>query len=188
MNILTLLGSARKKGNTATVLAAFEELAAPYASIERINLAEVQIHPCRGCDVCQKKQDVPGCKQSDDALWIFDKMFAADLILYATPLYVWDCSAQMKVLWDRQYCLVKYNGGQGRTSLLEGKRAALLVTCGDAIENNADVIQVIFRREMDYARAIAAGIFIVPDCTTPRRLGEKAPQMAVRMLHELLGH
>ncbi|PKO13492.1 MAG: hypothetical protein CVU39_19005 [Chloroflexi bacterium HGW-Chloroflexi-10] len=187
MKILTLLGSARKKGNTAAVLTAFEKLVSPHAEIERINLAEVNIYPCKGCDACQKVQDQPGCRQKDDALRIFECMRSADLVLYATPLYVWDCSAQMKVLWDRQYSLVKYNAGTATQSLIKGKQTALLVTCGGPLEDNADVIQVIFRREMEYSFCQVAGIYIVADCTTPRELGGRAEWTAGQMLHELLG-
>jgi hypothetical protein len=77
-------------------------------------------------------------------LAIFERLRAAGLIGYATPLFCWDFSLHMKLLTDRQYCLTKWRAPGGKRSLLTGKRAAQLVTCGDEIENNADVIQTIF--------------------------------------------
>ena len=54
---------------------------------------------------------------------------------------------------------------------MQGKPAALLVTCGDAIENNADVIQVEFDREMEYLGSRVMGKYIVPNCTLPKGTG-----------------
>lgn len=53
MKILTILGSPKKHGNTATVLKRFEELISPLHQVERINLRDYTIHGCLGCNVCQ---------------------------------------------------------------------------------------------------------------------------------------
>ena len=192
MHILTLLGSARRKGNTAAVLTCFEQHIAAFPApaphtFERLNLVDYNVRPCLGCNTCQKVFDEPGCRQKDDALAIFARLRAADLIVYATPLYCWDFSSHLKLLIDRHFCLIKWSAPGGRRSLLEGRRAALLVTCGDPVENNADVIQTIFRRQMEAARCEPAGIYILPDCpSTPRRLGSRPAVLAGQMARELL--
>ncbi len=188
MHILTILGSARRHGNTDTVLRSFENQIPAIHTHERIDLIKYKINGCLGCGVCQKDFDQPGCRQKDDVLAIFERLFTADLIVYATPLYCWDFSSQLKSLMDRHYCLMKWRFPGGKRSLLEGRRAALLVTCGDPVENNADIIQTIFRRQMDCLDCTVAGIFILPECpSTPHSLGGRPAILAAQMAEGLLG-
>jgi multimeric flavodoxin WrbA len=186
MHIFSLLGSPRRRGNTATVLRHYEQHISSPHTLDHLDLVTCTVNGCLGCAACQKVFDQPGCRQPDDALAIFERLRAADLIVYATPLYCWDFSSQLKVLIDRHYCLIKWRAPGGRRSLLAGKRAALLVTCGDEIEHNADVIQTIFRRQMDCLDVAVAGIYILPDCSLPRDLGNRAVEMGTKMAAELL--
>ena len=67
MRIVTLLGSPRKRGNTAAVLEVFERLASEKQHIlERINAADCTVGGCLGCDTCFETLDEPGCAQDDD--------------------------------------------------------------------------------------------------------------------------
>lgn len=131
--------------------------------------------------------DAPGCVLKDDMLALFDRMIAADVIIYASPLYCWGYTAQIKPLIDRQYCLVKNYGTPQYKSFLQDKHMALLVTAGDIIKDNADLIPLAFQRECDYTGSIAVGKYIVPLCTTPDALGDKAEMTADQMIHDLLG-
>ena len=187
MNIMTILGSPRKRGNTAAVLGLFEDLAGSAHQIERVNIADHTVKGCLGCSACQRIEEEPGCGQDDDAVGIFVRMIAADVVVYTTPLYAWDFSAQMKALIDRQYCLVKWGEGPEPSALLAGKRVALLVTCAGPVEDNADVIQVVFDRSMEYSRCEVVGKYIVPHCTTPEELGDKAEKTARQMLADIVG-
>ena len=187
MKITTLLGSPRIKGNTAKILGKFEELAiAKGHKIDRINVVKYKLNGCLGCDKCKLVIDEPGCIQKDDMMLLFDRMIAADVIIYATPLYAWDFSAQMKTLIDRQYCLVKNYDTPAYKSFLKDKPVALLVTCGAAAENNADLIPVIFKRECDYTGSRVIGTYIVPCCTTPAAPGRWADETARKMADEIL--
>ena len=93
MKIVTLLGSPRKRGNTAAVLANFEERAARQHDVERINIADSNIRPCLGCECCQKHLTSIGCPQRDDTRMVLEKMGTSDLIVYASPVYCWDFTA-----------------------------------------------------------------------------------------------
>ncbi|OQY43177.1 MAG: NADPH-dependent FMN reductase, partial [Desulfobacteraceae bacterium 4572_87] len=110
MKILTLLGSPKISGNTATVLSMFEENVKTEHEVERIHITQHKVGGCLGCMKCQAKKDAPGCVQKDDALTIFDKMIHADAIVYASPLYCWSFSSQIKPLIDRHVCLVSGYG------------------------------------------------------------------------------
>lgn len=65
---------------------------------EVISLREKEIGFCKGCLVCQKTGK---CVIADDAPSIVSKMHAADVIVFATPIYYYEMSGQMKTLLDR---------------------------------------------------------------------------------------
>jgi multimeric flavodoxin WrbA len=182
MKILTILGSPRKKGNTAIILKEFEALASVKHTVERINITDVEVRGCLGCDHCQKSMDKPGCRQRDDAVAIFERIQAVDVVVYASPVYVWGFTAQLKALLDRHYCLVKWANGEKASVLLQGKPAMLLLTCGGDRPSNADLVQAAFEREIDYLQATNLGTFVAENCTTPRELGQRAHQIANEMI------
>jgi multimeric flavodoxin WrbA len=166
MKVLTFLGSPRKNGKTAEALMDFEKIIALRGhEVERINLTEHRINGCLGCYACMGRQDVPGCVQKDDAAMIFGKLASADAVVYASPIFCFDLSAQMKTLIDRHFCLLN-------TSIPNGKKTALLLTCAGPAEGNADLAQEVFRRCFDGASGGAAktemvGRYVVPKSNDP---------------------
>ena len=188
MKIATLLGSPRKKGNTAKVLGwAEEELRARGCEIDRINIADHKVNGCKGCFICKRFTDEPGCPQKDDAVAIFGRMMSADALIYATPLYCWDFPSQMKALIDRHVCLVTGYATPEHKSLLEGKKTALLVTCEDQIENNADLVQTLFNRLNEFMKAEVTSKLVVPFCTIPDALSDDAHDAANELAISLAG-
>jgi len=187
MKILTILGSPKKNGNTAKVLSMFEEKVEPDHEVERIHITQYKVGGCLGCYKCQEKKDEPGCVQKDDALMIFDKMIKADAIVYASPLYCWSFSSQLKPLIDRHVCLVSGYGTPDHDSLINGKPVALLVTCAGPIEGNCDAIQGIFRGITDYGKVAAKGNFILPFCTAPDAIGDEGSALAANLAKAITG-
>jgi multimeric flavodoxin WrbA len=187
MKITTILGSARKKGNTATVLAKFEDIAVSNGhEIDRINITNYKLNGCIGCDKCQSILDQPGCVQKDNMLSIFKRMIASDVIIYSTPLYAWSFTAQIKPLIDRQYCLVKNYDTSEYKSFLKDKKVALLVTCGGEYLRNADLIPIIFKRESDYLGCVVVGTYVVELCTTGNRFGINSDEIIQRMAEDII--
>ena len=177
MKIITILGSPRKKGNTAKVLSMFEDKVEKSHEIERVNITQYKVGGCLGCYKCKEKSSEPGCVQKDDALTIFEKMIQADVIVYASPLYCWSFTSQIKPLIDRHFCLVSGDGTPDHDSLLKGKPAALLVTCAGPIEGNCDAIQSIFAGIADYLKLTSKGNYILPFCTTPDAIGDEGVEL-----------
>jgi multimeric flavodoxin WrbA len=136
---------------------------------------------------CKEKKDEPGCVQKDDALTIFDKMIQADAIVYASPLYTWSFTAQIKPLIDRHFCLVSDDGTPQQDSLISGKPAALLVTCAGPIEGNCDAIQEIFDGITGYLKLKGKGKFILPFCTTPDEIGDQGIELAESLAQAITG-
>lgn len=66
--------------------------------VELVSLAGKQIGFCRGCLACQK---TGRCVIADDAVEIEQKVVAADVVCWATPIYYYELSGQMKTLIDR---------------------------------------------------------------------------------------
>ena len=82
-----------RKGNILTAINAFMKGAADRNAIEVIQPDKLHISPCKGCGVCQCHK---GCVDNDDTNPTIDKIAAADMILFATPVYWWGMSAQLK--------------------------------------------------------------------------------------------
>ena len=66
--------------------------------VEFVTLKDKVINFCKGCLACQK---LGKCVINDDANEITSKMKEADVIVWATPVYYYEMSGQMKTLIDR---------------------------------------------------------------------------------------
>ena len=66
--------------------------------VEFVTLKDKVINFCKGCLACQK---LGKCVINDDANEITLKMKDADVIVWATPVYYYEMSGQMKTLIDR---------------------------------------------------------------------------------------
>lgn len=99
-NVVIFNGSARKNGNTSKLVDAFVRGASPKHSITIFNLAEMDIHPCRACNACFDNEDLL-CIHKDDMQKIYPALAKADIVVVATPVYLFGISAQMKLMLDR---------------------------------------------------------------------------------------
>ncbi len=102
MNILAINGSPRgAAGNTEALIHAFLEGAARGGdSVETIYLKEKRIQHCTGCFTCWFK--TPGiCMHDDDMSQILEKGRHADILVFGSPLYIYNFSGLMKDFMDR---------------------------------------------------------------------------------------
>ncbi|MHA2075818.1 MAG: flavodoxin family protein, partial [Candidatus Hodarchaeales archaeon] len=70
------------------------------AEIEKIKISKVNMLPCLGCGVCQKKGE---CVQKDDISMILDKMSRSQIWVLGTPVYWNGPTGQFKTFMDRWY-------------------------------------------------------------------------------------
>jgi len=70
--------------------------------VEKITLHDKQIAFCKGCLACQK---IGKCVIGDDVNNIMQKVLEADAVCWATPIYYYEMSGQMKTLIDRMNAL-----------------------------------------------------------------------------------
>jgi len=101
MNILGVMCSPRKRGNTKILLdEALAGAAESGATTDMILAGELNIAPCDGCLSCMKTQK---CHIKDDMQEAYAKVLAADGIIFATPVYFLGPTAQAKTFVDRLY-------------------------------------------------------------------------------------
>lgn len=106
MKIVAVNGGPRKGKNTDQMLDAFIEgvkSAAPDAEVEVIRLYDYAFKGCMSCFACQleKNRDDLGCRIKDDVTELLRDTFHADGIVFASPIYYCNVSAQLRLFWER---------------------------------------------------------------------------------------
>ena len=102
-NIVVLSTSLRNNSNSAKLAEAFADGAeAAGHAVERISLKNKEMHFCICCLVCQTTGK---CVLADDVQAITEKVRDADIVVFATPIYYYEMSGQMKTLIDRMNAL-----------------------------------------------------------------------------------
>lgn len=97
--VLILSSSPRKGGNSETLAAAFAKGAEDAGNrVETVYLREKQYGFCKGCFACL---NLGHCVIQDDAVEITAKMYDADVLAFATPVYYYCVSGQLKTMLDR---------------------------------------------------------------------------------------
>lgn len=127
-NVVVISTSLRQGGNSDLLADYFIQGASESGhQIEKISLTEKEIHFCKGCLVCQKTQS---CIIQDDANAIVAKIKEADVVVFATPVYFYEMSGQMKTLLDRTNPL--FSGAYSFRDIY------LIATCADGNEKSID--------------------------------------------------
>ena len=102
MNVLILHGSPQRGGSSDTLASHFmkglntrqgNRVTAFYAN-------DVNVKPCQGCLTCATRGNGT-CAIEDDMQQIYAAFAAADLVVWATPMYWGYMTAQLKTILDR---------------------------------------------------------------------------------------
>lgn len=97
--VLIVSASPRINSNSEALAKAFAGGAQEAGNeVELISLRGKTINFCRGCMACQKTRR---CVIRDDADEICRKALSADVLVFATPIYYYEMSGQLKTLLDR---------------------------------------------------------------------------------------
>ena len=130
-NILIVVGGGRPNGNTAQLVRSFVKGAEDAGhKVEMLSLLKAEIRGCIGCNACRYGKP---CIQKDAFNDAIPKIKAADLIVFASPLYFWTISSRLKAFIERFYCIAEEDGNPplGRYEKYPVKDCALLVTAAD---------------------------------------------------------
>lgn len=155
MKILVLTGSPRKNGNSNTLADNFIKGATEAGhEVVRFDSAFKNVHPCIACNSCG--MDGP-CVFKDDFEFVRDNIVTADAVVFATPMYYFGISAQLKAVIDRFYAI---NGKIHRP-----KKAVLLMTYANTAASQAKPIESHYKVLLDYlgwqdaGQVIASGVW-----------------------------
>ena len=105
MKIVAINGSHRGESGYTQFLIdkVFEGARNAGARCETIVLAKQRINGCLGCRVCHTEKSYLKCvyDEKDEVSKLFDIMRTSDMLIYATPIYVFNMTGLMKVFFDR---------------------------------------------------------------------------------------
>ena len=158
MKILVLEGSPNKKGSTHLLADCFRQGAQEAGhTVQRLDVAHAKIHPCTGCIHCGYQGP---CVQKDDMETIRAAILDADMLVFATPLYYYGMSAQLKTLVDR-FCAFN--------SSLQSKRmkSALLTVAWNSEDWTFDALVSHYKTLVRYLHFQDMGMVLGYGCGTP---------------------
>lgn len=155
MKILVLTGSPRKGGNSSTLADNFIKGAEENGhKVVRFDAAFKNVHPCIGCNKCGMNGD---CIFQDDFEFVRRHIIDADMVVFATPMYYFGISAQLKAVIDRFYAI---NG-----KIHQPKKAVLLMTYANTSPAEAEPIKKHYEVLLNYlgwqdaGQIIASGVW-----------------------------
>ena len=127
MNIVGILGSARKGGNTEIMLDhALSEAEKNGCSASKFTLRDMTVAPCDGCMGCASTGE---CIIDDDMQDVYRAIKEADGIIWASPVYYWSMSGLTKIALDRTFALnfpeLQQSGKIGGLILVAGIRGCM---------------------------------------------------------------
>lgn len=170
MKIIVLEGSPNKKGSSNMLAEQFVRGATETGhSVQVINAAHVNIHPCTGCIRCGYEGP---CVQKDDVVEIRQEILDADMMVFVTPLYYYGMSSQLKMLIDR-FCAFN--------SSIQSKhmKSALLSVAWNDDTWTFEALEAHYHTLVRYLNLEDQGMVLGKGCGTPSMTQHSQyPQMA----------
>lgn len=158
MKIILLMGSPNRGGSTRILADSFAKGAEEAGhSCEIIEVCRADVHPCLGCVRCGYEGP---CVQKDDVELIRQKLLRADMVVFATPLYYYGMTAQLKAVIDR-FCA--YNSSLNSRHL----KSALLAVAWNADDWTFDALQAHYQTLVRYINFEDKGMVLGYGCGTP---------------------
>ncbi|MGQ8364142.1 flavodoxin family protein [Glaciecola sp. 1036] len=116
MNFLVVLASSRSNGNTAKLAQVIaENLEAKIVDLQELSISYF---------------DYEHANITDDFIPLIERILLSDFVVFATPVYWYSMSAQLKTFFDRFTDLLTVNKELGRK--LRGKPISVIATGTDA--------------------------------------------------------
>ena len=122
MKLIAINGSLRREGGLTQKIidSVFEGAISKGADCKTIRLAKCQINRCTACEYCQTKEEYTCVfEDKDDFENVISQIKDADIVLFATPIYVFQMSSLMKIFLERYH-------GHGKSKRIEISRKGLM--------------------------------------------------------------
>jgi len=157
MKVIGFNGSPRKNANTETLVGAVLKGAEDKGAETRlINLNQLDIKGCQGCDSC--KLDLGKCVLKDDLSPLLQEMKDCDAVVLGTPIYWFHVSSQIKALIDRCYCFFTWEPDpetgemKERSAFPKGKKFIFVTSRGD--EENTQVLPQLYEHAQEWLNIV----------------------------------
>ena len=151
-NIIILVGSMRKNGNTARLVQSFADGAVQNNNVEIVYVADYNVNPCIGCNSCFAREGNQ-CFQDDDMVQIYEKLRNADIVVIASPVYFYGISAQLKAIVDRLHTPMR--------NTFHIKKLGLLLVGAAELPNLFDPIIMQYQMVLDFFKLESIGMVLV---------------------------
>lgn len=161
------------------------------AEFETIVLNKYKISQCLGCELCHTEKSYLKCiyEDKDDMKGILEKMSKADIIIYATPIHVFNMSGLMKNFIDRfnstgdiSKVTVSKNGlfFHHIDANICSKPFVLLTSCGNIENETSKSVASYFKTFSKFMDAPMVGVLVRKSSFLLRNMDEKTiPKKAI---------
>lgn len=158
MKIVVLMGSPNRNGSTNILVNEFKRGAEESNhSVDVIDVCHMDIHPCTGCVACGYEGP---CVQHDSVDDIRKKLLSCDMVVFATPLYYYGMSAQLKTVVDR-FCAFNYSLNSRHL------KSALLTVAWNADDWTFEALEAHYRTLVRYINFEDKGMVLGYGCGSP---------------------
>lgn len=158
MKITVLFASPNKNGSTAILTEQFKKGAEESGhQVEIIDVCKLKVNPCIGCVRCGYEGP---CVQKDDNAIVRSALLDTDMVVFATPLYYYGMSAQLKIVVDR-FCA--YNSSLNSRHL----KSALLTLAWNADDWTFDALEAHYKTLVRYINFEDMGMVLGYGCGSP---------------------
>ena len=151
-NIVILVGSMRKNGNTDLLAQAFAEGVRENNFVEIVSVADYKVNPCIGCNSCFTREGNK-CFQNDDMDGIYEKLKVADMVVVASPVYFYGISAELKAVIDRLHTPMRNE--------FSIKKLVLLLVGAAELPELFDAIKLQYQLVLNFFHLEDAGMVLV---------------------------
>ena len=157
MKIVILMGSPNRNGSTALLTERFVKGAEENGhECQIINVCEANVSPCRGCVRCGYEGP---CSIKDGGERIKQALLSSDMVVFATPLYYFGMTAQLKAVVDR-FC--SYNSSLSSRNL----RSALISVAWNSDDWTFEALTAHYRTLVRYLNLRDCGSILGAGCGT----------------------
>ncbi len=156
MNIVVLFGSPNLNGSTKLLVESFKNGAEESGNkVEILDITKMNISTCGGCVSCGYEGP---CVKKDDMLIVKQKLLNADMVVFATPLYYYGMTAQLKTVVDR-FC--SFN------SSLTKKHSLLITVAWNSDDWTFSALVEHYKTLVRYLKFNDFGMILGYGCGTP---------------------
>ncbi|MFR6291664.1 MAG: flavodoxin family protein [Peptococcaceae bacterium] len=173
MNVVVITGSPHANGTSAYLADQFMKGAKEAGhTVHRFDAGLETVYPCFGCDHCRTSGT---CIHKDGIGKLLPDLLEAQVVVFVTPLFYFNMSAQLKMVIDRFYAINHQLVG-------DKKQALLLATAYDNNDWTFQTLTTHYQTLLRYLGWIDAGRLLAGGCGIRSDIegssfGEQAYQM-----------